>query len=137
MAIVRPELTVMQVEAIIHAAADFIEEDQANNKPRPRIMIPLIGSVAEYQAQATVVRSVAERVKKERKIEVPYDIGTMIEVPRATLISEKIAALCDDEVARSVDTTDWPFKVIISPSNTRDREGAAKPPQVGKEARLS
>jgi pyruvate, orthophosphate dikinase len=96
LAIVRPELTVMQVEAIIHAAADFMEEDQSTNKPRPRIMIPLVGSVAEFETQAKVVRSVAERVKKERKLDVPYEIGTMIEVPRAALISDKIASLVDE-----------------------------------------
>ena len=96
LAIVRPELTVMQVEAIIHAAADFMEENLSTNKSRPRIMIPLVGSVAEFEVQAKVVRNVAERVKKERMVDVPYEIGTMIEVPRAALISDKIASLVDD-----------------------------------------
>ena len=96
LAIVRPELTVMQVEAIIHAAADFMEENLLTNKSRPRIMIPLVGSVAEFEVQAKVVRNVAERVKKERMVDVPYEIGTMIEVPRAALISDKIASLVDD-----------------------------------------
>lgn len=96
LAIVRPELTVMQVEAIIHAAADFMEENLSTNKSRPRIMIPLVGSVAEFEVQAKIVRNVAERVKKERMVDVPYEIGTMIEVPRAALISDKIASLVDD-----------------------------------------
>ena len=97
LAIVRPELTVMQVEAIIHAAADFMEENLLTNKSRPRIMIPLVGSVAEFEVQAKIVRNVAERVKKERMVDVPYEIGTMIEVPRAALISDKIASLVDDD----------------------------------------
>lgn len=97
LAIVRPELTVMQVEAIMHAAADFIEDDRMTNKPLPRIMIPLISSVAEFEVQAKIVRSVAERVKNERQLDIPYEIGTMIEVPRATLISDKIASLVDDD----------------------------------------
>ena len=60
-------------------------------------MIPLVGSVAEFEVQAKVVRNVAERVKKERNVNVPYEIGTMIEVPRAALISDKIASLVDDD----------------------------------------
>jgi pyruvate,orthophosphate dikinase len=92
--IVRPELTVMQVEAIIHAAADLIEQD-GNAKPFPRIMVPLVGGVAEFEHQALIIKRTAERVKAERKIDVPYEIGTMIEVPRAALVADKIAAATD------------------------------------------
>jgi pyruvate,orthophosphate dikinase len=84
----------MQVEAIIHAAADRIEKD-ANAKPRPRIMVPLVGTVAEFQQQALLIKKTANRVKKERKSDVVYEIGTMIEVPRAAIVSDKIAALVD------------------------------------------
>jgi pyruvate,orthophosphate dikinase len=92
--IVRPELTVMQAEAIINAAADLIEQD-GNAKPFPRIMVPLVGSVAEFENQALLIKRTAERVKAERKIDVPYEIGTMIEVPRAALVADKIAAATD------------------------------------------
>jgi pyruvate,orthophosphate dikinase len=92
--IVRPELTIMQVEAIIHAAADLIEQDE-NAKPFPRIMVPLVGTVAEFEHQALIVKRTAERVKAERKIDVPYEIGTMIEVPRAALVADKIAGATD------------------------------------------
>lgn len=85
--ITRPELTVMQTEAIIHAAADLMEEN-ADAKPFPRIMVPLVGSTQEYENQAIAIKRTAERVKAERKIDVPYELGTMIEVPRAALISE-------------------------------------------------
>lgn len=90
--IVREGLTEMQVEAIMSAAADLIEQ---SGKPRPRIMIPLVGSVKEFEEQALIVKATAEKVKAERKLDIPYEIGTMIEVPRAALVSEKIAALVD------------------------------------------
>lgn len=92
--ICRPELTVMQVEAIMNAAADLMEE---NGHPFPRIMVPLIGGVAEFVHQALLVKRTAEKVKAERKLDIPYEIGTMIEVPRAALVSDKIAAAFDPE----------------------------------------
>lgn len=73
--IVRPELTVMQSEAIIAAAADVI---QSGGKAFPRIMIPLVASVAEFKSQALVIKKSAEKIKAERKVEVRYEIGTMI-----------------------------------------------------------
>jgi pyruvate,orthophosphate dikinase len=92
--ICRPELTVMQVKAIMHAAADLIEEKL---NPFPRIMVPLVGSVAEFEHEALKIKRTAEAVKKERNIDIPYEIGTMIEVPRAALVSDKIAASTDPE----------------------------------------
>jgi pyruvate, orthophosphate dikinase len=74
--ICRPELTLMQTEAIINAAADLMEENP-NAKPCPRIMVPLVGAVAEFTDQAIVVKRIAEKVKAERKINVPYEIGTV------------------------------------------------------------
>lgn len=94
--IIHPEFTEMQVEAIMNAAADQIDENPKAN-PRPRIMIPLVGSTAEYKHQALICKGVAERIKKERLADIPYEIGTMIEVPRAALISDHIAALVDPE----------------------------------------
>ena len=95
LAIVRPEVTIMQAEAIINAAADVMEADPKHGKPFPRIMVPLVGTVEEFSSQALTIKRTAERIKAERKIEVPYELGTMIEVPRAALISEKIAAAVD------------------------------------------
>jgi pyruvate, orthophosphate dikinase len=94
--ICRPELTVMQVEAIMNAAADLVDAD-SKAKPLPRIMVPLVGSVAEFEHQALMVKRTAERVKKERNSDLWYEIGTMIEVPRAALVSDKIAAATDPE----------------------------------------
>mmetsp|Transcript_5850 Transcript_5850/g.17444 ORF Transcript_5850/g.17444 Transcript_5850/m.17444 type:complete len:997 (-) Transcript_5850:254-3244(-) len=94
LAIVRPELTTMQVEAIINAAADLLEKD-ANAKPFPRIMIPLVGGLPEFEQQALQIKETAEKVKKERGMDIKYEIGTMIEVPRAALIADQIAGLRD------------------------------------------
>jgi pyruvate,orthophosphate dikinase len=76
LAIVHNELTVMQVEAIMGAAADLVE--QRNEAPFPRIMVPLVGSVEEFQQQAILIKRTAERVLKERNVHVKYEIGTMV-----------------------------------------------------------
>ena len=94
--ICRPELTEMQVDAIMNAAADLIEAN-SGAKPFPRIMVPLVGSVPEFQNQALLVKRTAERIKKERKLDLKYEIGTMIEVPRAALCSDKIASVRDPD----------------------------------------
>lgn len=94
--ICRPELTVMQVEAIMNAAADNIEADP-KAKPFPRIMIPLVGNVHEFEHQAVLVKRTAEQVRKERNLDLRYEIGTMIEVPSAALQSDKIAGTKDPE----------------------------------------
>ena len=97
--ICRPELTVMQVEAIMNAAADVMEE---NGTPHPRIMVPLVGSVEEFTNQALLVKKTAEKVRSDRKLEIPYEIGTMIEVPRAALVSDQIAAATDPEDGKRI-----------------------------------
>ena len=94
--IVKPEFTEMQVDSIMNAAADFMEESPETARPHPRIMIPLIGSIAEYKNQALIIKREAQRIRIERGIDIPYEIGTMIEVPRAAIISDKIASLTDD-----------------------------------------
>ncbi|MBI3673228.1 MAG: hypothetical protein HY245_07390, partial [Rhizobiales bacterium] len=55
------------------------------HKPLLEIMIPLVGTQAELDLQADVVRTVAEEVFREKKVRVKYLIGTMIELPRAAL----------------------------------------------------
>ena len=94
--IVRSDLTVMQTEAIIGAAIDIVEENKAA-KPFPRIMVPLVGGVAEFQNQALLIKKTAKRVMDERGVSVHYEIGTMIEVPRAALVSDQIASAVDPE----------------------------------------
>lgn len=95
LAIVREGLTTMQVEAIMHAAADLKEKDTGAD-PRPRIMIPLVGNIEEFKHQALEVKAAAKRVLEVRAMDIAYEIGTMIEVPRAALISDQLAGLVDD-----------------------------------------
>lgn len=90
--IVYPEITEMQVRAIFEAVCDLALE---GGKPRPEIMIPLVGSVKEFLLQEEVVRRVAGDVQKEKGIEVPYMVGTMIEVPRAALTAGEIASAAE------------------------------------------
>jgi len=96
LAIVHQELTAMQVEAIVAAACDLVGEN-ADAKPYPRIMVPLVGSVEEFKQQAILIKRTADKVMQERGETIRYEIGTMIEVPRAALVSDKIAQVTDPE----------------------------------------
>ena len=87
-----PEITAMQARAIIEAA---IQLGQEGIKVYPEIMIPLVGSLRELDHQRTVVDRVARQLISEAGVEVPYSVGTMIEVPRAALIANEIAARAD------------------------------------------
>ena len=83
-----PEITEMQVRAIIEAA---VAVKAKGGNPHPEIMIPLIGSVEEMRNQTAIVRRVADEVFKEKKTKVDYMVGTMIELPRAALTADQIA----------------------------------------------
>ena len=83
-----PEITEMQVRAIIEAA---VIAKSKGGDPHPEIMIPLVSSIEEMRNQATVVRRVAEEVFKEKGAKVDYMVGTMIELPRAALTADQIA----------------------------------------------
>jgi pyruvate,orthophosphate dikinase len=83
-----PEIYDMQVEAIISAA---VECQTAKIKVIPEIMIPLVGSVKELKVLKENALKVIESVLKKKGVKVEYSIGTMIEVPRAALIADKIA----------------------------------------------
>ncbi len=83
-----PEITEMQVRAIIEAA---VAVKVKGGNPHPEIMIPLVGSIEEMRNQAAIVRRVAEEVFKEKGAKVDYMVGTMIELPRAALTADQIA----------------------------------------------
>jgi len=83
-----PEITEMQVRAIMEAACDVKD---AGGDPHPEIMIPLVGNVEELKLQEEVTRKVAELVLEEKGIDVEYKVGTMIEIPRAALTADEIA----------------------------------------------
>jgi len=88
-----PEITAMQVNAIIAAACELKKKE--NIKVVPEIMIPLVGNVNELKNQKKVAKNVAEEVMKKYNLKIDYKIGTMIEVPRAALTAQEIAAEAD------------------------------------------
>jgi pyruvate,orthophosphate dikinase len=83
-----PEITEMQVRAILEAAC--IVKSKGGD-PHPEIMIPLVATIEETRNQAAIVRRVAEEVFKEKGVTVDYMVGTMIELPRAALTADQIA----------------------------------------------
>jgi len=83
-----PEITEMQVTAILEATAELT---QAGRSVLPEIMIPLVGTVSEYTDQEKIVREVADKINNKYKIELKYLVGTMIELPRACLTADEIA----------------------------------------------
>ena len=83
-----PEITAMQTRAIIGAAIDLKKEGY---NPQPEIMVPLIGIVNEFDAQEEVIRSTAKEIFEKEGIELPFKVGTMIEIPRAALTADYIA----------------------------------------------
>jgi len=90
--IVYPEITEMQVRAIFEAA---IEVQKAGKKVFPEVMVPLVGNVKELEFQVEILHRVAKQVMKEKKTEVNYMVGTMIEVPRGAITAEKIAKVAE------------------------------------------
>ncbi len=84
-----PEITQMQTRAILSAAIDLKCEGL---DPHPEIMVPLTGILYEFEAQEKVIRDEAAALFKEEGIEIPFKVGTMIEIPRAALTADKIAS---------------------------------------------
>jgi pyruvate,orthophosphate dikinase len=87
--IVYPEITAMQARAIIEAACVAAKDGV---KVFPEIMIPLISGVEELKHQKDVVLKEIEKVFSEQGMEVEFSVGTMIEIPRAALTADAIAA---------------------------------------------
>ena len=78
----------MQARAILEAACDVTKE---GGKTVAEIMIPLVGDVLELRDQSEIVRRVAADVMKERGVKVKDLVGTMIEVPRGSIVADEIA----------------------------------------------
>jgi pyruvate,orthophosphate dikinase len=90
--VVYPEITEMQVRAILEAACEVAKK---GIKVHPEIMIPLVGHVNELKSQEEVARRVAKEVFKEQGIEVEYLVGTMIELPRAAITADEVATVAE------------------------------------------
>ena len=84
-----PEITQMQTRAILSAAIDLKREGL---DPHPEIMVPLTGILYEFEAQEKVIRNEAAALFAEEGIEIPFKVGTMIEIPRAALTADRIAS---------------------------------------------
>ena len=84
-----PEITQMQTRAILSAAIDLKREGL---DPHPEIMVPLTGILYEFEAQEKVIRNEAAALFAEEGVEIPFKVGTMIEIPRAALTADRIAS---------------------------------------------
>ncbi len=87
-----PEITEMQARAIIEAALDL---KARGIESHPEIMVPLTGTVNEMIMQSRIIRNTVEKVFAERNDKIRYLVGTMIEIPRAALVANKIAQHAD------------------------------------------
>ena len=86
--ILYPEITEMQSRAIFEAAVEAVGKGVEVNA---EIMVPLVGFVEELTDQTAIVRQVASEVMAAAGVDVDYQVGTMIEVPRAALTADEIA----------------------------------------------
>ncbi len=119
-----PEITEMQARAILEAAVQVKKE---GFEVKPEIMIPLVGHVNELKAQEALVRKTAEDVFAEAGIRVDYLVGTMIELPRAALVADKIATVAEFFSFGTNDLTQTTFGL------SRDDAGKFLPNYVAKE----
>lgn len=87
-----PEITEMQVRAIMEAACELTKKGR---KVLPEIMIPLVGTKEELHNQREVVVRIAEETKEKYGVDVNYIVGTMIEIPRAAMVADEIAEIAD------------------------------------------
>jgi pyruvate,orthophosphate dikinase len=123
LAVTYPEVYEMQVRAIFQAACD-LKKDGID--VRPEVMIPLVGTVMELQILVEMVRRVAAEIMKERGVDVPVIVGTMIEIPRAALIADRLAEVAEFFSFGTNDLTQMTF------GYSRDDAGSFLPEYVEK-----
>ncbi|HEX3073164.1 MAG TPA: putative PEP-binding protein, partial [Ignavibacteriales bacterium] len=88
-----PEVTEMQIRAILEAAAELVKEGK---KPFPEIMIPVTCTAAELKHQYAIIEKVYGEVKSKFQMDkIDHMVGTMIEIPRAALTADKVAQYAD------------------------------------------
>ena len=88
LAITYPEIAIMQTRAVIEAAINVTRQ---GHKVLPEIMLPLIGDENELDYLKKIIKIEAKKVMEENNIDISYEIGTMIEVPRSAIIADKLA----------------------------------------------
>ena len=119
-----PEITELQVKAILIAAAELQAEGVA---ALPEIMVPLTAAEAEFTHQEQIVRRVAGEVEAAQGCKLDYLVGTMIEIPRATLMAGKIAKTAEFFSYGTNDLTQMTFGF------SRDDSGGFLPKYVEQE----
>lgn len=92
LAITYPELYLMQVEAIMRSAAKL---NQEGIKVKLEIMVPLVGMVAELDILTDQIREHIDQLLIDLDVSVDYEIGTMVELPRACLVADDLAKITD------------------------------------------
>ncbi len=90
--ILHPEITEMQTRAIFEAAAQVVKQGM---EVAPEIMIPLVGFRAELADQLRTVHRVAGQVQKRQHVSIDYQVGSMVEIPRAAVTANEIAEEAD------------------------------------------
>jgi len=94
LAVTYPEIAKMQTAAVIRAAIN-VKKAHADWNVKPEIMIPLVGDVKELKYVKSVVVATADAEIASAGVELDYEVGTMIEIPRACLTADEIAANAD------------------------------------------
>ncbi len=146
--ITHPDLYDMQVAAIFRAAAALRREGL---DPRPYVMVPLVGHVNEMRVARKRIDEIARRTMEEEGVEIPYKVGTMIEVPRAAITADEIAEVAEFFSFGTNDLTQMTFgysrddagkfiqeylksKILPDdPFQTLDRKGVGELMKMGKE----
>jgi pyruvate,orthophosphate dikinase len=121
--ITHPEITAMQAQAIFEAVAKCRKE---KIRVSPEIMVPLVGTTQEFKHQKAIIDDVAREVMRKKKVKFNYMVGTMIEIPRAVLVADKIA---EDAEFFSFGTNDLTQMVF---GYSRDDAGVFLPDYVQK-----
>ena len=101
-----PEIAIMQTRAVIEAAINVNNE---GIKIIPEIMIPLVGEVKELEFVKKHVKETADEIIKNAGVEMEYTVGTMIEIPRACILADEIAASADFFSFGTNDLTQYSF----------------------------
>ena len=143
-----PEIYEMQAEAIIEAAINCRKK---RIKAMPEIMIPLVGIVREFADLKAIIDRIAADICKKKKVKLDYSVGTMIEIPRATLVADKIAEEAEFFSFGTNDLTQMTFGfsrddagtflpdyvakgiLEVDPFQSLDQEGVGQLVQVGTE----